>query len=30
MLVGLAWYGFAAEVPCVQRKPVRDILHRRP
>ena len=30
MLVGLVWYGFAAEVPCVQRKPVRDILHRRP
>ena len=30
MLVGLVWYGFAAEVPRVQRKPVRDILHRRP
>jgi len=30
MLVGLVWYGFAAEVPRVRRKPVRDILHRRP
>lgn len=30
MLVGLVWYGYAAEVPRTARKPVRQILQTRP
>ena len=30
MIVGLLWYGYPAEIPRMQRKPLDEILHTRP